>query len=57
MNIAHQLQQIGIFLTQNGFISVLKQMAKTAVTAVVIDNITGQKPLHDQFCLKKSLGG
>jgi hypothetical protein len=56
MNIAHQLQQIGIFLTQNGFISVLKQMAKTAVTAVVIDNITGQKPLHNQLCPKKSLG-
>jgi len=47
MDVAHQFQQIGLFLTQNRLISVLKQMAKTVVTAVVGDNITGEKPLDD----------
>jgi hypothetical protein len=41
VNIADQLQQVGLFLAENGFIAVLKQTANTAVAAVVGDHIAG----------------
>jgi hypothetical protein len=39
MDIANQFQQIGIFLTQNRFIAVLKKIAMSAVPAVVSNGI------------------
>lgn len=55
MNIADQFKQIRIFLTQNRFIRVLKQVPMTAVPAIVADGISGQKPPHDT-CQKHFAG-
>jgi hypothetical protein len=41
MNVAHQFQEIGIFPTQDGLITILKQMAKAAVTGIVGEGIAG----------------
>jgi hypothetical protein len=46
VNVARQFQQVGIVLTDDRFISVLKEMAGSFMTQVKINNITGQKLLH-----------
>jgi len=42
MNVAHQFQQIRIFLAQKGFISILKQMTVTAMASIELLSISGQ---------------
>ena len=46
VNIANQLQKIGVFLAQDGFIAVLKQMTMAPVAAIIRHDITGQQPTH-----------
>lgn len=46
MNVAHQFEQIGIFLTQDRFVPVLEQVPMAAVAAVETDGMAGQQPQH-----------
>src|SRR6266542_6275998 len=46
MNVADQLQQIGVFLAENSFISALKQMTALLVSAVEVLGIGLLEPLH-----------
>ena len=55
VNVAYQFQQIGVFLAQDGFIAILKQVAVAAVTAVVGYRITGQQATHHRG--KRSFSG
>ncbi|BBO68849.1 hypothetical protein DSCA_27790 [Desulfosarcina alkanivorans] len=47
MNVSHQFQQVGIFLAQNGFVTILKQMAAAPVAPIVCRGMTGQQSAHD----------
>jgi hypothetical protein len=42
MNIPYQLLQIGVFLADNGFVSILKKMTVALVALVEIYHISGQ---------------
>jgi len=46
MNVSHQLQQIGLFLAQGGFITILEQMSVSAVATIEGNCIPSQKPPH-----------
>ncbi len=46
MDISCQFQEIGIVLTDDGFISVLEKMATSFVPQVKSDHIPGEKLLH-----------
>ena len=46
MNVPDQLQQICIFLTKNGFITILEKMPMAGVPAIMRDGIPGKKPSH-----------
>ena len=46
MNISRQFQQVGILLTDDRFIPVLKEMATSFVPQVKFDYIAGEKFLH-----------
>jgi hypothetical protein len=46
MDIANQLSEIDIFLSYNGFVAILKQMAVAFVTDIVGDGVSAQKPPH-----------
>jgi hypothetical protein len=48
MNVTHQLEQIGFFLADDGFITVLKEVPGAAVAAVEGDRITGQQSAHER---------
>ena len=41
MNIADQFPKVSIFLTNDGFIAILKQVAKPLVPAVIGGSVTG----------------
>jgi hypothetical protein len=47
MDVAHQLQQIGILLAEDGFITVLEKMPAAPVAPVEAHHIPGEQPLHD----------
>ena len=47
MDISHQLQEIDIFLAQDGFETVLEQVSVTPVPSVIPNRIAGQKPPHN----------
>jgi hypothetical protein len=47
MDIAHQLQQVRVFLAENGLVAVLKQMPAAPVPQVEAHGVTRQKPPHD----------
>jgi len=47
MNIPDQFQEIGVFLTQNGFIPILKKMPGAAVSFVEITGVSGQQAPHN----------
>jgi hypothetical protein len=47
MDVANQLQQIGILLAENGFITVLEKMPATLVPTVEAHRIPGEQALHD----------
>ena len=46
MDVAHQLQQIGILLAEDGFITVLEKMPAAPVATVKAYRIPGKQPLH-----------
>jgi hypothetical protein len=48
VNVPHQFPQIGVLLTQNGFVPVLKQMPMPVVPAIEGLSLTGQQPSHDR---------
>jgi len=48
MDIADQLQQIGLFLAENGFVAVLEKMPASFMTAVEAHHISGQQATHDR---------
>jgi hypothetical protein len=47
VDVAHQLQQVRVFLAQNGLVPVLKQVPASPVPQVEADGIARQKPPHD----------
>jgi hypothetical protein len=47
MDVANKLTEVGILLTKNGFVAVLKQMPASAVAMVEIYGISGQQAPHD----------
>jgi hypothetical protein len=47
VDVTHQLQQVCVFLAQNGLVPILKQVPASPVPQVEADNIARQKPLHD----------
>ena len=55
MDVADQLQQIGLFLAEDGFVSVLKQMPASFMTAVEAHRISGQQTAHD--CTHRNIAG
>jgi hypothetical protein len=46
MYISNQFPQIGIFLTDNGFIPILKEKSMTFVPVIEIDRVSGQQSSH-----------
>ena len=44
MDVSDQLQQIGVFFTDDGFIAILKQMPHPSVAVVKGHGITGHEP-------------
>jgi hypothetical protein len=46
MNITDQLQEIGVLLTDNRFVTILKQMATPVVFQIISDGVTRQKTPH-----------
>jgi len=46
MNIANQFPQIGIFLTDNRFVPILKKLAVTFVPAVEADRVSSKESSH-----------
>ena len=46
MDITDKFLEICIFLAHNRFITILKQMPMTLVTAIKADSIAGKKPSH-----------
>jgi hypothetical protein len=42
VDIANQLEQVGVFLTEYGFIAVLKKMPSTAIPPIEVENVPGQ---------------
>src|SRR4030066_2113107 len=53
MNVTDQFQEIGVLLTDNRFVTILKQMATPVVFQIISDGMTRQKTPH-QF--RNSLG-
>jgi len=47
MNITNQLLKIGVLLAKDGFISILKQVTITAVSAIKIYGISRQQTPHN----------
>ena len=46
MNIPHQFKQISIFLTEDGFIPILKELSASFVPVIEINSISGQESSH-----------
>ena len=46
MDISHQFHQIGILLTDNGLIPILKKMAVPIVALIEFHHISGQETPH-----------
>jgi hypothetical protein len=44
--VAYQLQKIGVFLTKDGFVAVLKKLPMTSVSAVEGYGMPSQEPSH-----------
>jgi hypothetical protein len=43
MNVAHQLQEIGVFVADNGLVAVLKKMSGSLVAQIENHCVTGQQ--------------
>jgi len=46
VNIPDKFLQIGIFLADNGFVTILKQLALALVAAIKTDGVAGKEPSH-----------
>jgi hypothetical protein len=46
VNITDKLQQVGVFLAQDGFVTILKEMPIPVMPPVKIDGITGKQSFH-----------
>jgi hypothetical protein len=46
MNVSHKFLEIHIFLTDDGFKAILKQLPVPAISAIKINRISGQQPSH-----------
>src|SRR4030066_1447168 len=53
MNVTDQFQEIGVLLTDNRFVTILKQMATPVVFQIISDGMTRQKTPHK---FRNSLG-
>ena len=47
MDIAHQFQEVSIFLAEDGFVAVLKKMSVASVSAIETAGVSCQQPAHD----------
>jgi len=47
MNVSYELEEVGVLLTEERFIAVLKQVAMSSVTSIISYSITGQEPPHE----------
>ena len=47
MNVAHKLQRAWLFLAYNGFVTILKKMPVSSVSAVKSNAVAGQKSAHE----------
>jgi len=47
MDVTNQLQEVGVFLANNGFVSVLKEVAGAFVAFIESDGISGHEFPHD----------
>jgi hypothetical protein len=46
VDVTHQLQQIGVLLAQNRFVTILEEHAVSTATAVESYSVAGQQPSH-----------
>ena len=61
VNIADKLLQVRIFLTDDGFVSILKKLAVAFVAAVKADSVSRKEPSHYRgkgsgSCSKEEMG-
>jgi hypothetical protein len=47
MYVADEFLKIGVFFADNGFVSILKEMAVTTMSLVVSDGVSRQEPVHE----------
>jgi hypothetical protein len=47
VDVADEFLEIPLFLAEDRFVAILKQLAVTAILPVETDGISGQQPLHD----------
>ena len=47
MDISDKFQKVWVFLTQNGFIPVLKKLSVPPVSMIELDGISGEQSSHD----------
>ena len=47
MNVAYQFLKVEVFLTDNGFVTVLKKLTMPAVSAIKCHGISGQQSSHE----------
>lgn len=47
MNVADQFQKIGVFFTDDGFVSVLEEVAAASMAFIEGDGIAGHETAHD----------
>lgn len=47
VDVAHQLQEIGILLAEDGLVSVLEERAESSVAPIVGDGIAREEPSHE----------
>jgi hypothetical protein len=47
MDVTNELLKISVFVTDDRFIAILKEMAVPAMAEVIGDGIAGQEPTHE----------
>jgi len=47
MDVTNEFQKVGVFLAHNGFVSVLKEMARTLMLFIEGNRISGHEFAHD----------
>jgi len=61
VNIAYEFLQVGVFLADDGFVSILKKLATALIAAVKADGVTRKQSSHERGkvgepCAKKNMG-